>query len=156
MPVALKDSTFWGLVLLAIGLLLAALVFYRMDAGFLERAALTDAVVIDKTERSAGASSGDRRSVRFEWTDPDRPDRSHQGAGAYSGGEEAFDALVIGESTVRIAWAYSDDGRSLENRLVEDGFVGVPWPMLIIGLGLLIAAPIRWIVLQRKQPRDDP
>lgn len=155
MPSAMRDSTFWGLLLIGLGLLLAAWVFYRVDTAFLERATLSEAVVIDKTEESAGASSGLRHSIRYQWTGTGLPERIHQGAGSYSGGEEAFDALVIGESTVRIAWAYSEDGRTLESRLVEEGFTGVPWPMVIIGAGLLIAAPVRFGFLQRKHQGAD-
>lgn len=156
MPDAFRDSTFWGLLLIGLGSLLAALVFYRMDAAFLERATLTEAVVIDKTERSGGGDSADRRTVRYEWPDPERPGWTHQGAASYSGGEEAFDDLVLGEATVRIAWFEADDGRTMESRLVEDGFTGIPWPMLIIGAGLLIAAPVRFLYLRRKSRGNGP
>lgn len=148
---ALRDSTFWGLLLIGLSMLLAAWVFTRMDTAFMDRATVAEAVVIDKSARSGDAGSSSRYSIRYEWTDSERSDRTHQGAGAYSGGEEAFDALVIGESTVRIAWAYTEDGRTLESRLVEEGFTGVPWPMVILGLGMLVAAPIRLFFLQRSE-----
>jgi len=149
----LRDLTIWGLAVMGIAFSVAAVMFSRADAEFLEQAEEVDAVVIEKNVRSGDAGSSDSLSVRYEWTNATaNPPRTHRGAGAYSGGEAAFDALVPGESTVRVAWRTTDDGTTIESRLVEDGFTGMPWSLLFVGLGMLIAVPIRALILYRAEP----
>ncbi|GAB4171838.1 MAG: hypothetical protein Kow0020_06710 [Wenzhouxiangellaceae bacterium] len=154
---AWKDGTFLGLLLIGSGLLAAAIVFYRMDMAFLDDAVQSDAVVVDKFYRSRIGESDGSRSIAYEWADAShQPPMAWTGQAPYSGGREAFDALVPGESTVRIAWRYLDDGRSVESRLLQDGFTGMPWPMLLIGIALLIAALIRFTIVHRTCSGDQP
>ena len=154
---AWKDGTFWGMALVGAAFLIGALLIQRMDAAFLAEAIEADAVVVDKdyrpASRNADGSTRDleSRSIRYEWLDPDLdPPMTWSGEAPYSAGPEAFDALVLGQSTVRLAWRRIDDGRSVDSRLLEDGFTGVPWPLLILGLVLLLTAPVRLIWLLRR------
>ena len=153
---AMKDRMFWALLLVGAALLIGAILIGRMDAAFLAEAMETEAVVVDKYFREATRNPGgsqrdpESRSIRYEWVDPDlKPTMTWSGEAPYSGGRDAFETLVLGESTVRIAWRRVDQGRSVESRLLEDGFTGMPWPMLLVGIVLLLAASIRLANLSR-------
>lgn len=124
-------------ILLAFGAALLALTFYfyQKDQRFLEHAQVTDAVVTDKSRRSGSGDDSDSYSVAYEWPGTWN-DRSitWTGRDSWSGGEEAWQALKPGTSTVKIAWVPTEDGKGTHSRLYEQGFLGIPWPSLIVGL----------------------
>lgn len=159
MKQAIRDGTFIGMLVIGIAALTVAILLYRSDTAFLSEAMQATAVVTDKRidvgrRTNMGGTNrtpeSDDYDIGYQWIDYElSPPITWTGRAPFAGDREAFDALVPGESTVRIAWRRTDDGRSVESRLVEDGFTGMPWPLLIIGAGLLLAAPVRLFVLLR-------
>lgn len=124
-------------VLLIMGSALLALTFYlyQQDRRFLAQAEVVDAVVTDKGRSRGSDSDSDTLSVTYEWpTTWQGHPTTRKGRDFWSGGARAWRALEPGSSTVKIAWVPTDDGRGADSRLYEQGFTGMPWPSLIVGL----------------------
>jgi len=150
----LRDLKTWGFLAIGTAFLTAALSFWRADARFFEQATPGTAVVVEKFGGDGDSDSSEGRHIRYEWLDTTvEPPTKQQDSAAFSGDRAAFDALVPGQSTVRIAWRTGGNDGGPDSRLVEGGFVGMPWSMLLVGLGMLSAVPIRALLLIREGSR---
>ena len=146
----LRDFKLWGMLAIGASFSTAAVSIWRADAEFLGEATVTTALVVEKSAGSENSGEPDRASVRYQWTEAgNEPRRTHFGSDAFTGGEAALDALVPGQSEVAIAWRKTDDGQGVESRLVGEGATGMPWSLLLVGIGMLLAVPVRAVILYR-------